>query len=43
MSDPQTLPQRYVAAWNDGDPVRRTTAVRELWAVGGSQLLAARF
>ncbi len=32
---------RYVAVWNEPDPDRRRTLIRELWANGGVQVLEA--
>jgi hypothetical protein len=39
MQQPIELAERYVAMWNDPDPVARSTVVRDLWAADGAQLL----
>ena len=39
MTDPNELADRYVAIWNETDPDRRRTAVKQLWSDGGVQIL----
>ncbi|MFG1866892.1 hypothetical protein [Micromonospora arborensis] len=37
--DVENLTDRYVAAWNEPDPERRSAAVRELWSTDGVHVL----
>src|SRR5262245_62488113 len=39
MNDIKDLVERYVAVWNEPDPVRRRQAVRELWSEDAVHLL----
>jgi hypothetical protein len=36
MTDYQTLIDRYVATWNETDPLARRSAIDGLWAEDGS-------
>jgi len=36
MSDPQTLADRYIAAWNETDPARRQALIAALWTEDAS-------
>ncbi|WP_203823414.1 hypothetical protein [Actinoplanes palleronii] len=40
-TDLKTLTDRYVSVWNEPDPERRRTAVRELWSSGATHVLNA--
>lgn len=42
MLDAQTLADRYVAAWNERDAVRRRKAIAALWAPDGQRPGGAR-
>lgn len=39
MDDPNELADRYVAFWNEPDPVRRRAAIAELWTEDGVHIL----
>ena len=36
MSDPHTLADRYIAAWNETDPARRQALISALWTEDAS-------
>jgi hypothetical protein len=37
IHDPDELVRRYVALWQEPDPVARAAAIRQVWAPGGGQ------